>query len=78
MKLIALLSVVISFVVLTLTFFITPTKVFAATSPNLGTAATYSITAGSSVTNVGATTISGNVGISPGGGDHQTTPALIL
>lgn len=39
---------------------------FAATSPSLGTAATYSILAGSEVTNTGATTISGNVGISPG------------
>jgi hypothetical protein len=38
----------------------------AATSPDLGTADSYSILAGSSVTNSGATTISGDVGISPG------------
>ncbi len=38
----------------------------AATSPTLGTAAAYSVLAGSQVTNTGATTISGNVGISPG------------
>lgn len=38
----------------------------AATSPDLATAADYSILAGSQVTNVGATTISGDVGISPG------------
>ncbi|HZJ40744.1 MAG TPA: ice-binding family protein [Candidatus Saccharimonadales bacterium] len=45
-----------------------PTIVQAATSPSLGTAANYSVLAGSSVTNTGATTISGNVGISPGAG----------
>lgn len=38
----------------------------AATSPSLGDAADYSVLAGSEVTNVGATTISGDVGISPG------------
>lgn len=38
----------------------------AASSPTLGTASTYSILAGSQVTNTGATTINGNVGISPG------------
>jgi hypothetical protein len=41
-------------------------QVSAATSPNLGTADSYSILAGSSITNTGSTTISGNVGISPG------------
>ncbi len=41
---------------------------YAATSPSLGTAATYSVLAGSSVTNTGATTLSGDVGISPGAG----------
>lgn len=43
-------------------------RIYAASNPSLGTAATYSIMAGSSVTNTGATTISGNVGISPGAG----------
>lgn len=38
----------------------------AATSPSLGNASTYSILAGSQVTNTGATTVSGNVGIYPG------------
>lgn len=38
----------------------------AASNPDLGTAATYSILAGSSVTNSGNTTISGDVGINPG------------
>lgn len=40
--------------------------VLAASSPGLGTAGAYSILAGSEVTNTGATTISGDVGISPG------------
>src|ERR1043166_1415283 len=43
-----------------------PTVALAATSPTLGTAASYSILAGSQVTNTGATTIVGDVGISPG------------
>lgn len=47
--------------------------VSAATSPSLGTAASYSILAGSAVTNTGATTISGDVGISPGAGAGNTT-----
>lgn len=38
----------------------------AATSPSLGTAADFSILAGSEVTNTGASTVSGDVGISPG------------
>ncbi|HEX3099981.1 MAG TPA: ice-binding family protein [Patescibacteria group bacterium] len=45
---------------------LTPVKVFAATSPSLGSADSYSILAGSEVTNVGVTSISGDVGISPG------------
>ena len=54
--------------------FIGAMPVFAATSPDLGTAASYSILAGSAVTNSGATTIGGNVGISPGIGStpHYT------
>ncbi|MHB8830682.1 MAG: ice-binding family protein, partial [Patescibacteria group bacterium] len=45
-----------------------PVVAHAATSPGLGTAASYSILAGSSVTNSGSTSISGDVGISPGAG----------
>lgn len=56
-----------------------------ATSPSLGTAASYSILAGSSVTNTGTTTMSGNVGISHGIGPiphyverAELTPAVEL
>lgn len=55
-----LLIILIQFV------FIPLSKAYAATNPSLGTAAAYSILAGSAVTNTGATTISGDVGISPG------------
>lgn len=42
-----------------------PTAVLAATSPTLAAAGTYSVLAGSVVTNTGPTTISGDLGISP-------------
>ncbi len=53
-------------IALLLTICLSPSVAQAATSPSLGTASTYSILAGSAVTNTGATTISGDVGISPG------------
>ncbi|MCX6797785.1 MAG: ice-binding family protein [Candidatus Falkowbacteria bacterium] len=52
--------------------FVKPITAQAASSPSLGTAATYSILSGTTVTNVGATSISGNVGISPAGGGGVT------
>jgi hypothetical protein len=42
--------------------------VYAATSPALVDSATYSVLSGTTVTNTGTTSISGNVGISPAGG----------
>ncbi len=45
-----------------------PLSAFAATSPTLGLASTFSVISGTDVTNTGATFISGSVGISPAGG----------
>lgn len=74
MKVFINLSVFLLFLVIFRNFFGLNDKVYAATSPSLGTASTYSILAGSEVTNTGATTISGDVGISPGIGSppHYT------
>lgn len=44
----------------------------AATSPSLGTAASFSILAGSAVTNVPTSSIAGNVGLSPAAGSYYT------
>lgn len=54
----------------------------AQTSPSLGTAGTYSILAGTQVTNTGSSTVNGDVGISPGSGTAGTnhpglTPAMV-
>lgn len=67
-KVLALLLTFVPLVFFVSVSFIIPSLVFAATSPSLGSAVGYSILAGSSVTNTGATTVSENVGISPGAG----------
>lgn len=44
----------------------------AATSPGLGTAASFSILAGTEITNVPTSVITGNVGLSPAAGSNYT------
>lgn len=55
---------VVSFVLLS--NFFGPSAAHAATSPTLNDSSSYSILAGSTVTNTGTTTVSGDLGVSPG------------
>jgi hypothetical protein len=49
-----------------------PAAALAATEPNLGTAANYTVLAGSAVTNTGSSVITGNLGIDPNGSTSVT------
>lgn len=55
-------------IIVTQFLFISTPKAFAATSPTLTDSSGYSVLSGTTVTNTGATSINGNVGISPAGG----------
>jgi len=61
----SILTVLSAFAVALLLGLAIPNIVFAATSPTLVGSASYSVVAGSIVTNTGPTTVSGNLGISP-------------
>ena len=62
-----------------MTVALTTTPAWSATAaPNLGTAAAASIAAGTTVTNTGATTVSGNVEIFPGSASTGFPPGIIV
>lgn len=58
-------TILISALLILAAFTIAVNNVSAATPPSLGAAGSYSILAGAKVTNIGLTTVTGNVGVSP-------------
>ncbi|MEU1455096.1 ice-binding family protein [Streptomyces avermitilis] len=57
---------------------LTPTRAHAATAVPLGTAASFGVLAGSTVTNTGPSVIQGNVGVSPGSAIVGFPPGQVL
>ena len=66
-----LLIVLIQFI------FIPPQKAYAATSPSLGAAASYSILGGTTVTNTGTTTVAGDLGVYAGSAVTGILPTAV-
>jgi hypothetical protein len=59
-------------IVLTQFFFVAPQTAYAATSPSLGNAAGFAVLAGTAITNVPTSIITGDVGLSPAAGSKIT------
>jgi type VI secretion system secreted protein VgrG len=54
-----------------------PVSAFAATSPGLGTAANFTVLAGSTITNTGPTVVTGSLGLDPGSAVTGFPPGVV-
>jgi hypothetical protein len=71
-------KLILSILVATFAFgFVTQTNVYAATSPTLGAVGSYSVLGHTTVTNTGATTMPGDLGISIGGAPVGFPPGIV-
>ncbi len=78
MKFLSKFPIVLALPIAALLFVAGPaTKVFAATSPTLSAAGSYSVLGHTTVTNTGATTMPGDIGISIGGSPTGFPPGLV-
>jgi hypothetical protein len=70
-------TILVSALLILAAFTIAVNDVSAATSPSLGAAGSYSVLAGSTVTNTGTTIVSGDLGVSPGSAITGFPPGIV-